>query len=218
MNKLENRHKILSKLANLFIITAPSGCGKTTLVRALGQRMKQKIKKSVSYTTRARRSNEKDDEDYHFISVNEFEKKIRLGEFLEYAKIYDCYYGTCKKWVIKQLSQGVDVMLEIDWQGARQIKQQVPKSISIFILPPSISALEDRLYKRKQDTSNSIKQRLALAQSEMSHYTEFDYLVINNDLEKAVIDLAHIVLAARFRQAIQMQKYHDLLEDLLKKR
>jgi len=208
----------LNKLANLFIITAPSGCGKTTLVRALSEKMKQKIKKSVSYTTRARRSNEKNDEDYHFISAAEFQKKIQSHDFLEYAKIYDCYYGTCKKWVLEQLSQGVDVILEIDWQGARQIKQHIPDSISIFILPPSISTLEDRLYKRKQDTSNSIKQRLALAQSEVSHYTEFDYLVINNELEKAVADLKHIVLAARARQAIQIQKYHDLLEDLLKNR
>jgi guanylate kinase len=208
----------LNKLANLFIITAPSGCGKTTLVSALSKKMKQKIKKSVSYTTRSKRSNEKNDEDYHFISVAEFQQKIQSKDFLEYAKIYDCYYGTCKKWVLKQLSQGIDVILEIDWQGARQIKQQIPESISIFILPPSISTLKDRLYKRKQDTSSSIKQRLALAQSEISHYTEFDYLLVNNELEKAVNDLTCIVLAARSGQAIQIQKYHDLLEDLLKKR
>jgi guanylate kinase len=206
----------LSKLANLFIITAPSGCGKTTLVCALSKKMECSLKKSISYTTRKRRPNETNGEDYYFISRAEFQKKIAASDFLEYAEIYHHYYGTCKKWVLEQLKSGVDVVLEIDWQGAHQIKCQFPDSVSIFILPPSLSVLQHRLYNRRQDTDSSIKQRLALAQSEIRHYTEFDYLVLNDDLEKAVAALEHIILGARCRQAIQSTKYHNLLEDLLK--
>jgi guanylate kinase len=207
----------LNKLANLFIITAPSGCGKTTLVRELTNKITG-IRKSVSYTTRAKRPNEEAGSDYYFVSKPEFEVKIQAGDFLEHAKVYDQYYGTSQSWVLKQLHLGIDVILEIDWQGAQQVKKRFLESISIFVLPPSISALKERIYNRKQDELGSIQQRLSLASAEISHYAEFDYLIVNQELNKAILDLETIVLASRYRTDLQKHKYQHLLEDLLENR
>jgi guanylate kinase len=207
----------LNKKANLFIVTAPSGCGKTTLVQAIIEKLSN-IKRSISHTTRPKRPHENDGEAYYFVSPLEFEKKIKANDFLEHAKVYNHDYGTSRSWVLEQLHRGTDVILEIDWQGARQIKQRLPESLSIFIFPPSLSALKDRLHKRQQDTKSAILDRLAKANSEMSHYREFDYLVVNDQLAKTVLALEYIIQGARYQRDIQIYKNHHLLEDLLKKR
>jgi guanylate kinase len=207
----------LNKKANLIIVTAPSGCGKTTLVQAMMNKVSG-LSRSVSHTTRAKRPDEKHSESYYFISPDVFEEKIKKGDFLEYAKIYDHYYGTTRQWVVNQLHAGTDVILEIDCQGARQIKTRFPDSLSVFIFPPTLAALKERLYHRQQDSQSVILQRLSLAQKEISHYKEFEYLVLNDKFEAAALDLEYIIRGARCRLNIQTHKYHDLLEDLLRKR
>jgi len=207
----------LSNISKLFVISAPSGAGKTSLVRALVQQVNH-VQISVSCTTRHARPNEEEGRDYHFISEKEFQQKIEHKDFLEYAEIYGHHYGTSKSWVLNKLQQDVDVVLEIDWQGAQQIQKKFPESILIFILPPSIDALKKRLVDRKQDDMVSIKQRVELAQSEIQHYPEFDYLIINKDFDHALGDLKSIVQAARLKKNGQMKRHQNLLEDLLNKR
>jgi len=207
----------LSNISKLFVISAPSGAGKTSLVRALVQQVNH-VQISVSCTTRPARPNEEEGRDYHFISEKEFQQKIKHKDFLEYAEIYGHHYGTSKSWVLNKLQQDVDVVLEIDWQGAQQIQKKFPESILIFILPPSIDALKKRLVDRKQDDMVSIKQRVELAQSEIQHYPEFDYLIINKDFDHALGDLKSIVQATRLKKNGQMKWHQNLLEDLLNKR
>ncbi len=175
----------------LFVVAAPSGAGKTSLVRALMARMPLRF--SVSYTTRKPRDTERDGYDYHFVSKAKFQEMIDAGEFLEYAQVFDNFYGTSRSQVQSILDAGQNVLLEIDWQGAQQIRRTMPQSQSIFILPPSRAELERRLRDRKTDSDEVIVRRLRDSIADMSHWNEFDYVVVNDDFEQAVDDLQAIV-------------------------
>jgi guanylate kinase len=177
----------------LFIISAPSGAGKTSLVAEILKRVAN-IKASVSHTTRACRPGEQDGVNYFFVSKNQFQEMIKNADFLEHAEVFGNYYGTSQRWVRDSLADGTDVILEIDWQGAEQTRQQFPSSKSIFILPPSIQALEVRLNNRGQDDSIVINQRVAAAKDEMSHYAEADYVMVNDDFKLAIDHLEKIIL------------------------
>lgn len=205
-----------SHKANLFIISAPSGAGKTSLVRALVNELKE-IKVSVSHTTRQMRLCDKEGIDYFFIDENRFQTMIKEGAFLEYAAVHGHHYGTAKDWVLQQLKAGKDVLLEIDWQGAQQIRRLFPLALLIFILPPSAKALQERLIKRRQDEGSVINHRLALARQEMSHYAEFDYIVVNDNFNQALQNLLHIISAERLQLGVQEEKLASLLEELLEK-
>ena len=177
----------------LFIISAPSGAGKTSLVAEILKRVAN-IKASVSHTTRACRPGEQDGVNYFFVSKNQFQEMTKNADFLEHAEVFGNYYGTSERWVRDSLADGTDVILEIDWQGAEQTRQQFPSSKSIFILPPSIQALEVRLNNRGQDDSIVINQRVAAAKDEMSHYAEADYVMVNDDFKLAIDHLEKIIL------------------------
>lgn len=202
---------------NFYIIASPSGGGKTSLVRALIESMSN-IKISISYTTRPPRPNDVDGEDYNFVSNEEFDSMIEEKRFLEHAIVYGHKYGTSHEWVLRQLDKGVDVILEIDWQGARQIRQQFPPAVSIFILPPSIKVLRQRLQERQQDEQTTIDERMAKAHDEMCHYHEFDYLIVNDDFDTALVDIQSIVRAQRLRTQIQSEVNANLLAELLENR
>jgi guanylate kinase len=176
----------------LFVIAAPSGAGKTSLVKALLER-KPELHVSVSYTTRKMRPTEQDGREYHFISVNDFQQLVKQGQFLEYAQVFDNYYGTGRRPVETELAGGNDVVLEIDWQGAQQVRRSLPECVTIFILPPSRLSLEERLRNRRTDSEEVIARRLSDAVGDMSHWIEFDYVVVNDNFEKAVGDLVAIV-------------------------
>jgi len=180
------------KLGRLFVIAAPSGAGKTSLVKAL-LASEPRLRLSVSHTTRKRRPTEEEGREYHFVSVPQFEQLVARGEFLEHARVFDNFYGTARGFVEEQLRQGYDVILEIDWQGAQQVRRAMPQCVSIFILPPSRRALAERLARRATDSPEIIARRLRDAAADMSHYREFDYLVVNDDFARAVIDLRRIV-------------------------
>ncbi|WP_119395740.1 guanylate kinase [Salinibius halmophilus] len=198
----------------LFVISAPSGAGKSSLVSALCER-DASIQVSVSHTTRAPRPGEEDGVNYNFTTIAEFEAGIDSGLFLEYAKVFDNYYGTSGEWVTEQLAQGIDVILEIDWQGAQQVRKLVPNCTSIFILPPSVEALEQRLNNRGQDGADVIARRMKDAQSEMSHWHEFEYVVINDAFSTALDELHAIFVAERQKQARQAINQQELIESLL---
>lgn len=202
--------------ANLFVISAPSGAGKTSLVRALVNKLKE-IKISISYTTRPMRLCDKEGVDYFFINENRFQTMIKEGVFLEYATVYGYHYGTAKDWVLQQLEAGEDVLLEIDWQGAQQIRHLFPPALLVFILPPSVKVLQERLINRRQDRGSAINHRLALARQEMAHYSKFDYIVINDNFDQALQNLLHIISAERLQLGVQEEKLAPLLEELLKK-
>lgn len=176
----------------LFVIAAPSGAGKTSLVKALVER-RPELHVSVSYTTRPRRPAEQPDQDYHFVSVDAFKELIRHGELLEHARVFDNFYGTARAPVEEHLTRGNHVLLEIDWQGAQQVKQRMPDCTSIFILPPSREALEHRLRQRGTDSPEVIARRLKEASGDVSHYKDFDYVVVNDSFEHAVADLTRII-------------------------
>lgn len=201
---------------NLFIISAPSGAGKSTLIQAL-LRQHPDMQLSVSHTTRAPRQGEQDGVHYHFTNVEDFKARIANNEFLEWAEVFGNYYGTSRNAIYQQLSQGIDVFLDIDWQGARQIRAQEAGTIGIFILPPSLSELALRLNNRGTDSAEVIAGRMAKAQSEMSHANEYDYLIINDDLAHAQQQLAAIVLSQRNTFANQQQRHASLLDQLLAK-
>lgn len=201
---------------NLYVIAAPSGTGKTTLVKSLVETSKN-ITVSISHTTRAKRPGEIDGVNYYFVSKDAFEAAIKHHDFLEYATIFDNYYGTSKRWVEETITNGTDVILEIDWQGHQQIKRLFPSSISIFILPPSLEALEERLVTRNQDNPDIIKKRLADAQETVSHVVEFDYVVVNDDFSHALSDLKTIVAAGKLLQCHQSKKWGALIADLTQK-
>lgn len=201
-------------IGTLYVIAAPSGAGKTSLVKALIESL-QHIRVSVSYTTRAPRLGEQDGVNYHFISHPQFEKMLDAAEFLEHAQVFENYYGTGQRWVEQELRKGVDVILEIDWQGAQQIRKLHPDCSSIFILPPSKDVLEQRLRQRNQDSDTVIARRMQGAVEEMSHYIEFDYLVINEDFQTALADLQAIVKSRRLQQHLQNEKLKHLLFELL---
>jgi len=201
-------------MANLFIIAAPSGCGKTSLVKALIEKV-DNLCVSVSHTTRAARPGEEHGKNYFFVSKEAFDEISNNDGFIESAQVFDNHYGSAKQTVKDLLQQGQDVILEIDWQGAQQVKKSFKDAIGIFILPPSISALKERLTDRGQDDQSIIDRRMQDAVSEMQHFDEFDYLVINDDFNIALNDLTHIVYTQRLGLAQQTQQHQDLLEQLI---
>lgn len=203
-----------SPLGTLYVISAPSGAGKTSLVKALLDKTKG-IGVSVSHTTRAKREGEVDGVDYHFTEKADFEKMVEESAFLEHAQVFDNYYGTAIANIEAKLKQGEDVILEIDWQGAAQVRKQLTYSVNIFILPPSQAALEERLRGRGQDSDEIIARRMRDAKNETSHYSEYDYLVVNDDFDDALIELKSIVLARRSRFEAQSQRLSPLLQELL---
>jgi guanylate kinase len=180
------------KEGKLFVIAAPSGAGKTSLVREVMKRVTE-LRFSISYTTRPQRTTERNEHDYFFVKKDEFQEMIAQGKFLEYAQVFDNFYGTSKDQVQKMLDAGDNVLLEIDWQGAQQIRRAMPQAISIFILPPSRAELERRLRDRKTDSDEVIARRLRDSIADMSHWNEFDYVVVNDEFERAVTDLQAIL-------------------------
>ena len=179
-------------MANLFIIAAPSGCGKTSLVKALMERSKN-LSVSVSYTTRKARKGEVNGENYHFVSKATFAQMITNNDFVEYAEVFGNMYGTARSSINEKLSANIDIILEIDWQGARQVRKNMSDTVSIFILPPSKDALLERLKNRGQDDDEIISKRMKNAEREMSHYEEFDYIIINEQFDSALSDLMNII-------------------------
>jgi guanylate kinase len=204
-------------IGNLYVISAPSGTGKTTLVKALVKALSD-ITVSISHTTRPKRPAEIEEVNYHFITRDQFELMIEHGDFLEHAVIFNNLYGTSRSWVEQTLARGIDVILEIDWQGAEQIQMLFPESISIFILPPSFAVLSERLNCRNQDNAAVINQRLSDAAETVSHIHEFDYVVVNDDFETALTDLKYIIHAGRLNQARQSMKYDYLISELMQKK
>ena len=180
------------KHGRLFVIAAPSGAGKTSLVKALLS-SDPSLRLSISHTTRKRRPTEAEGREYHFVSVPEFEQLVARGEFLEHARVFDNHYGTSRGFVEEQLRQGNDVLLEIDWQGAQQVRRAMPQCVTIFVLPPSRASLAERLARRATDSPDIIARRLADAAADMSHYREFDYVIVNDNFERALEDLERIV-------------------------
>jgi guanylate kinase len=202
----------------LFIVSAPSGGGKTSLTRGVLDPLAKvgiRAEISVSYTTRAPRPGEQDGVHYHFIARAEFEAMVGRGDFLEHAEIYGEFYGTGRARTDAIRAKGRDVILDIDWQGARQIRTDVADAVGIFILPPSLTKLEQRLRARKQDSDEAIARRLAQARAEMSHYAEYDYVIVNQDFEQAMSELVAIFIAHRVRRAGQEIRHKALIEKLL---
>ncbi|MFM6987992.1 MAG: guanylate kinase [Arenimonas sp.] len=198
----------------LYIVAAPSGAGKSSIVNAVLKRLPD-VALSISYTSRAPRPGERHAQHYHFIGKDEFERMIAAGDFFEHALVHGDYKGTARQSVLPQLERGLDVLLEIDWQGARQVRAQIPEAKSIFILPPSKQALETRMRNRGQDSEAVIAQRLAAAREEMSHYHEFDYVVVNEHFELAVQEVAAIFTAQRLFVGQQRIRHKALIEQLL---
>ncbi len=204
----------MSNTGTLFTVSAPSGAGKTSLVRALADQCPD-ICVSVSHTTREVRPGEQDGVSYHFVTETVFQDMLGRGAFLEHARVFNHYYGTSQAWVEEQLAAGRDVILEIDWQGAEQIKRQRPDSVSVFILPPSREDLLQRLKGRGRDQDDIIQQRMNQAADELSHYPEADYLIVNDEFPRALEQLQCVVEAQRLRAEVQVVKLSDLLKDLL---
>ncbi len=203
----------MTQTGTLYVIAAPSGTGKTTLVKALTDTLAD-ITVSISHTTRPKRPNEVDGVNYHFVDKSTFQDMLTRGEFLEHALVFDNLYGTSKAWVEKTLAQGQDVILEIDWQGHQQIRSLFPDAISIFILPPSINDLRNRLTTRNQDNLDIITKRLADVREAVSHIHEFNYVVLNDDFEFAVHELASIVETGRLSEKRQAGRFSRLLDEL----
>lgn len=208
---MENKEKTTS---TVYIVSAASGTGKTSLVKALLQSFPG-IKLSISHTTRQPRSNEEHGVDYYFISQEEFDDMVARNEFLEHANVFGESYGTSKMEVERLLQMGIDIILEVDVQGAQQIRQIISETVDIFILPPSREALEQRILSRKQNTSMDIKKRLSMVKDEVKHYLEYDFLIVNDDFEQAVLELKSIVRAQRCRRRIRVKKYKTLLAELM---
>ena len=198
---------------SLYVIAAPSGAGKTTLVRLLLEQEKE-VNLSISHTTRAPRAGEENGREYHFVAAEEFRAMIAREEFLEWAEVHGNYYGTSKKWIADQLAVDRDVLLEIDWQGAQQVRALFPEALGIFILPPSMEELTRRLTGRGTDADDVIARRLAAAQAEMRHVGEFDYVIINDRLEQALDDLRSIVRASRLSLGAQRARHAALFARL----
>lgn len=200
----------------LYIVSAPSGAGKSSLINALLRKfnLDDSLRLSISHTTREPRPNEVNHESYHFVSIPEFEELIARDAFLEYANVFGNYYGTSKEIINEWLSQGKDVFFDIDWQGARNIKAKMPDAIKIFILPPSLSELQHRLISRGQDSPEVISKRMAAAMSEISHYDEYDYVIINDNFDESLLQLRSIILSTRCKldriQENQQQLFADM--------
>ncbi|MDP2852222.1 MAG: guanylate kinase [Gallionella sp.] len=198
---------------NLFVVSAPSGAGKTSLVHAL-LNINPQIDLSVSYTTRNPRPGERDGKDYHFVSREAFSRMAERGEFLESAEVYGNLYGTSQTWIAQENAKGRDVLLEIDWQGAAQVRRLFPECISIFILPPSMEALEQRLKGRGKDNDEVIARRMAAVREDVAHVAEFDYVIINDILNEALRELNAVALSARLRCATQLARHQALINQL----
>jgi len=198
---------------NLFVVSAPSGAGKSSLVSAV-LAWDKRLALSVSFTTRPPRAGEVNGREYHFVDDKTFEKMLGRGEFLESAEVHGNRYGTSRKSIGESRAKGEDILLEIDWQGAAQVRKLIPDSVGVFILPPSIEALTARLNNRAQDRSEVIAKRLAAARAEISHFTEFDYVIINDKFDAAVRDLTSIVLARRLLLPVQLARHQDLINRL----
>ena len=204
----------MNSRGTLYTVSAPSGAGKTSLVKAL-LAADSRTKVSVSHTTRAMRPAEVDGQDYYFVDEPQFLRMMKTGEFLEYAKVFSNFYGTTKRWVEQTLAAGDDVILEIDWQGALQVREWLPSTQGIFILPPSKASLENRLKQRGQDKQGVIDRRMLEAFSEMSHYKEAQWLIINDDFEQALAELKAILMAGRLSLPKQQEHHQKLLAELL---
>ena len=207
----------MAHLGTLYIVSSPSGAGKSSLLSALLARFNddRRMQLSISHTTRGMRPGEEHGVHYHFVDKSEFQAQIDRGAFFEWAEVFGNYYGTSRETIERCLDQGVDVFLDIDWQGARQIRDQLPEARSIFILPPSLPILEQRLHGRGQDSAEVIRHRMEQAVAEMSHYDEYDYLIVNDDFETSLQQLASIVCAERTRLTAQRLRHADLLDRLL---
>ena len=201
-------------IGNLFIVAAPSGAGKTTLVRLLLENDSQ-IGVSISHTTRQPRQGEEHGREYHFVDVQAFLEMVNRGGFLEWAEVHGNYYGTSKQWIASEMAAGRDVLLEIDWQGAQQVRKVFPQAIGIFVLPPSMPVLQERLSGRGTDSAEVIARRIAAARDEMRHVDEFDYVIINDDLQQASRDLQSVISACRLRYTNQRQRHMSLFASLL---
>ncbi len=201
----------------LFVVAAPSGGGKSSMVNALLAR-ESGIRLSISWTTRTPRPGESEGQHYHFVDERRFAELRDAGEFLEFANVHGNWYATSQRWLKDQVAAGQDVLLEIDWQGAAQVRKLIPGSVHIFILPPSLAALNDRLVRRGQDSVDVIARRLAGAFEEIGHWAEFDYVIINQDFATAVDDLAAIVRAARLTPSRQRDRHAKLLAELMQPR
>ncbi len=197
----------------LFIVSAPSGAGKTTLVRLLLEQDAH-VRLSISYTTRPPRPGEQNGREYHFVSVADFLAMKERGDFLESAEVHGNYYGTSRVWLVEQMRAGRDILLEIDWQGAQQVRRRFPDAVGIFIMPPSLDELERRLRGRGTDSAEVIARRLAAARDEMSHVGEFEYVIINNQLQEALGDLLAALRASRLRLARQRARHPELFTPL----
>jgi len=197
---------------SLFVVTAPSGAGKSSLIDAL-LKDDPRLKLSISYTTRPPREGEAHGREYHFVSRAEFERMIASGDFLEHANVYGNYYGTSRRWIETELAGDHDVLLEIDWQGARQVRALFPRMVGIFILPPSLSELKRRLESRGKDAPEVIARRLAGAREEVSHVLEFEYIIVNEAFDSAVSDLQAVVRAARIAREPQSVRLASLLAE-----
>ena len=205
----------MTTTGTLYIVSAPSGAGKTSLVKALIDSMGQ-VRVSVSHTTRAMRPGEVDGVNYHFTSRDEFVEMLKQGDFLEHAEVFGNLYGTSHPWVKQTLAKGYDLILEIDWQGAQQVRKLMPDAKSIFILPPTHKDLRQRLHNRGQDAEDVIDLRMQQAIAEMSHYVEYDYIVINDQFATALDDLKAIFRANQLRLESQQKRHTQLLCDLLR--
>lgn len=201
-------------MGSLFIVAAPSGGGKTSLVKKLVNSLDD-IEVSISHTTRSMRTGERDGVDYFFIPDSEFTEMIAQNAFIEHAKVFDHLYGTSVQQINDRLNKGIDVVLDIDWQGAEQIRHLFKEAVSIFIIPPSLEILRERLLKRGRDNESVIGDRMHKAQDEMSHYSEFDYLVVNDEFDQAASELEAIVIANRLQIGRQVKKQSKLLSFLL---
>ncbi|MEL0635229.1 MULTISPECIES: guanylate kinase [Marinomonas] len=199
---------------NLFILSAPSGAGKSSLYKAL-LKADDKVRISISHTTRAARTGEEHGREYFFTEDEDFLDMIAEDAFFEHAQVFDNYYGTSKASIFNMLEQGLDVILEIDWQGARQVRQQYPNAIGIFILPPSLAVLEERLRDRGTDSEEVIQRRMSKAVNEISHYNEYDFVIINDDFDMALAQMKSIFTAMRSKNTVMKQKYGNLINDLL---
>ncbi len=201
-------------MGTLFTVSAPSGAGKTSLLAALVARLPD-VQVSVSHTTRARRPGEQDGVNYHFVGESEFTAMVERGAFLEHARVFGNLYGTSQEWVERRLNEGVDVVLEIDWQGAAQVHRLRPDCVRVFILPPSLDCLLNRLNDRRQDDPDVIRKRLSQAQEEISHYVEADYLIVNDRFDTALDELTAVVSACRLQVEVQQERHRELLRTLL---
>jgi guanylate kinase len=204
----------MSMRGTLYIVAAPSGAGKSSIVNAVLARDPQ-IALSISFTSRQPRPGERHAQHYNFVSADEFKAMIRAGDFFEYAEVHGDWKGTARQSVEPQLAAGKDVLLEIDWQGARQVREKVPDAVAVFILPPSREALEQRMRNRGQDSEAVIQQRLAAAREEMSHFDEFDYVIVNEVFDAAVDDMCSIFTASRLRREPQVARHGVLISKLL---